>query len=82
MPEFTDSKGVSLLLINSLKGNMLFEDVKDDFEYIQRPADECLCEQQRLQAPVAMPENRERFWQDYFSYGFTYLIKNYTQKMD
>ena len=31
MPEFADSKGVSLLLINSPKGNLLFEQAKQDW---------------------------------------------------
>lgn len=80
MPEFTDSKGISLLLLNSPKGNMLFEHVKNDFEYLERPAKECLSEQQRLHQPVKSPQKRSQFWQDYYNNGFSYLIDSYTNK--
>lgn len=77
-PEFADSKGVSLLLINSAKGKLLFEYIKNDFEYIERPENECLSEQPRLCRPVKLPEIRSQFWQDYLNKGFSYLIDNYT----
>lgn len=80
VPEFIDNKGISLLLLNSPKGKMLFEYVKNDFEYIERPAKECLAEQQRLHEPVKSPQKRNQFWQDYYSNGFSYLIDNYTNK--
>jgi len=80
VPEFTDSKGISLLLLNSPKGEMLFEHVKNDFEYMERPINECLTEQQRLHEPVKCPDKRSQFWQDYYSNGFSYLIDNYTNK--
>lgn len=80
VPDFSDSKGVSLLLLNSLKGNILFEHVKNDFEYIERSANECLAEQQRLHEPVKLPEKRNQFWQDYYSNGFSYVIDHYTHK--
>lgn len=34
-PEFDDGKGVSLLCINSDKGMKLFNEIKDEFEYIE-----------------------------------------------
>jgi coenzyme F420-reducing hydrogenase beta subunit len=80
VPGFTDNKGISLLLLNSPKGKMLFEHVKNDFEYLERPAKECLAEQPRLHEPVKSPPNRTQFWQDYYSNGFSYLIDNYTNK--
>ena len=80
LPEFTDSKGVSIILLNSPKGKELFEHIKTDFEYVERPAKECLAEQQRLQKPVKLPENREKFWEDYYQHGFSYIIEHYTNK--
>jgi hypothetical protein len=80
VPEFTDSKGVFLLLLNSSKGSMLFEHIKNDFRYIERSKEECSFEQQRLREPVKYPSNRNRFWQDYYRNGFSYLIDNYTNK--
>lgn len=56
----------------------MFECIKSDFEYIERPANECLTEQQRLSRPVNLPEIRSQFWQDYLNNGFSYLIDNYT----
>jgi coenzyme F420-reducing hydrogenase beta subunit len=57
-PEFANTEGVSLLLINSAKGKLLFEYIKNDFEYIERPANECLSEQPRLSRSVKLPEIR------------------------
>ena len=78
VPAFTDSKGISLLLLNSAKGKILFEHVKHDFDYIERPVKECLTEQQRLHEPVKLPKDRPQFWQNYYNSGFSYLIDNYT----
>lgn len=82
VPEFMDSKGVSLILINSAKGKRLFEQVKQDLDYAERPAAECLAEQQRLREPVKFPENRGQFWEDYYTHGFPYLIDKYVNNID
>ncbi len=74
-PDFDDNRGVSLFLINSLKGEKLFESIKKDLNYIRSNITDCL--QPQLQYPVSMPLTREKFWKDYYSYGYDHVIKYY-----
>ena len=80
LPEIADKKGVSLLLLNSVRGKELFERIKADFVYSERPPAECLPEQPRLRKPVRLPENRSQFWQDYREKGFLYLLDHYVKR--
>lgn len=63
LPQFTDGRGVSLILTNTPKGERLFEQMKDVMDWVERPPEECLAEQPRLRGPMAEPPDREAFWQ-------------------
>jgi coenzyme F420-reducing hydrogenase beta subunit len=75
MPDFDDNKGVSLILINSLKGKSLFEKIKDKLEYRISNIDDCM--QPNLKQPTTKPKNRDEFWNDYFEKGYKFVIKKY-----
>lgn len=75
-PSFSDNKGVSLIFINSDKGNELFEQVKDEFAYIVCQPENCL--QPTLQSPSKPSPRRKHFWDDYQIMKFEKLIKKYT----
>ena len=75
-PEFNaDDKGVSLVLINTLKGQKLFEEVKEHIHYIQTDTKHCL--QPNLQHPSAIHPKRDDFEKDYIRNGFVYVAKKY-----
>jgi coenzyme F420-reducing hydrogenase beta subunit len=74
-PEWMDKKGVSLILINNIKGAALFEKCSEELKYEKRPKEESLAEQQRLGEPIRFPESRQKFWDDYRKYGFEYIIE-------
>ena len=69
--EFHDNKGVSLVLVNSTKGQQLFESVQDQIEY--RESDVQSCMQRNLQRPSSRPLKRSQVENDYQQYGFHYV---------
>ena len=75
-PDWYDPLGISVLLINNLKGQELLTLMKETMEYEKRPAAESLKEQQRLSRPVEFPTTRDEFWKDYIEHGFRYIMDN------
>ncbi|MGM9937496.1 MAG: Coenzyme F420 hydrogenase/dehydrogenase, beta subunit C-terminal domain, partial [Candidatus Ornithomonoglobus sp.] len=72
---FNDNKGVSLVLVNNDKGRVLFEDVSDTV--ILR---ECRIEdsmQPPLKAPANASKQRDKFWIDYYTRPFGYIVRKY-----
>ncbi len=72
-PAFEDALGVSMVLINSPKGEKLFEQV----EGAKEPADFCAAKQPQLHHPAEKPDEYEAFWQTYKKEGFPYAAKNF-----
>jgi len=75
MPQFDDNKGISLALINTTKGQRLFEDIKSKIVYRESNTKDCL--QRNLQEPSRISDKREQFWQDYHLHGYEYVVKKY-----
>ena len=76
MPDFEDSKGVSLLLINTDKGKDLFGAVKHEFQYRESNIKDCM--QGVLRTPTPAAVKRGQFWEDYRNKGYLYAAKKYT----
>ena len=72
-----DNKGVSLVLINTKKGEELFEAVKKTMLVVPARLDDCL--QPNLQSPSILDKRRKRFERDYKYRGFEYVFKKYTR---
>lgn len=77
--EWFNPLGVSLILINSFKGRELFMQCRQDLLEEERPKEEALNEQKRLQQPSKFPENRKAFWEDYKTFGLRYVLEKYAQ---
>ena len=75
MPEYDDNKGVSLVLINSNKGKDLFNSISNNISYRCSNIRDCI--QPQLQYPTKPAIKRDEFWNDYFLYGYSYVIKKY-----
>ena len=73
-PEWFDSLGVSVILVNSPKGADLFNHCRQDMLTEERPKEESLTEQKRLHEPSQFPENRSLFWEDLRRFGFEYVL--------
>lgn len=74
-PEKFQGKGVSLLLINTFKGEEIFKNIKNHFDYFEAEKDKCI--QPCLLSPTKAVSNRSLFWQDYQKYDFKYLAEKY-----
>jgi coenzyme F420-reducing hydrogenase beta subunit len=77
IPEFEDTKGVSLVLVNTKRGKDIFEQIKNNFIYKQSNTADCM--QLNLYQPTPEPKNRIKFWEDYWSKGFKFITKNYAR---
>ena len=75
MPEIDDGKGISLVLINTLKGKKVFEEIKDNLDVWESNTQECL--QPNLIRPTRRPQRRDQFWEDYYYKGFEFIAKKY-----
>ena len=76
MPEFYSSKGSSLVLVHTEKGQRLFEMIKDKVEWRESNTTDCL--QPNLINPTERSPRREEFWFDYRKKGISFVIKKYT----
>lgn len=74
-PEFDDNKGVSLVLLNTLKGEMIFSEIKDNLDYFESNTNDCI--QEQLRKPPKTARRRKAFWSNYSSHGFNYIAKKY-----
>lgn len=77
LPNFADSKGVSLALIHSEAGKNLFEKIKADVEYVVSNKSDCL--QPRLISPANEPSDRGQFWLDINENGLEACLTNYKE---
>ena len=74
-PSFYDSNGVSLLMINSEKGRLVFDDIAQSLEFQISSKESCI--QPRLQKPSEESSLRGSFWKDYSSHCFEMYAKSY-----
>ncbi len=74
--DFMDNKGISLIYINSDKGKELFEKTKSKAIIIPSNIQESL--QPQLQHPIALPNNRQEFINDYKKHNFRYIANKYS----
>lgn len=53
-------KGVSLILLNNIKGKKIFEQVKDNFNYYERPIEESITTNRNVSLPTIRPKCRDK----------------------
>lgn len=73
-PDLFDENGVSFVLINSSKGQNVFNHCKNIEEQLVSVTD---TDQPSLHSPVAIPEKYNAFWADYHKKGFNYIVRKY-----
>lgn len=73
---FDDNKGVSLVLVSSLKGATLLEAIKDQLYWFECHIKNCI--QPTLTKPTIASGRRELFWKDYARMDFSAFLKKYT----
>ena len=70
-----DEKGVSLVLVNSEKGQKLLDSIKDNVICKERKLEDC--SQPQLQHPAKANTFHKKFINDYSTKGFLYVAKHY-----
>lgn len=73
---YFDIKGVSLLLVNTTKGEKILKAIEPDFEY--RPIENRYIMQHNLQMPTPISPKRNQFWDKYNRRGIEYILRRYT----
>ena len=74
-PEFYDRMGTSVYLIHTQEGMCIFENIRDQMEWIK--SDIQKCQQSNLQHPTKLNPDRKSYWDDYFKYGIKYVVEKY-----
>lgn len=75
LAEFEDEKGVSLVLVNSQKGEHAFQGFSQHLEYIRSTHEACL--QPAVSKPTPPGKDKDMFWQEYALFGYPYVANKY-----
>lgn len=75
MPDFYDNKGTSMVVVNTKKGEELFEEIKSNLEYRESNVKEAFKENHKR--PAKKNPQREQFWKDYKANGYLFVVKKY-----
>lgn len=75
VPKFDNSKGTSLVIVNSSKGKAVFDKIQKNLSIVQSSIENAM--QPNLKSPTAKPQAYENFWNDYFQTGFCDTAKKY-----
>lgn len=71
-----DNKGCSLMIINTEKGKVLFENIRNRMDITPAKLENIL--QPNMEHPTILHKNRLKFEEHYAKYGFTKTFKKYT----
>lgn len=79
-PEFDDDNGTSLVIINSTKGQELFEQIKQYIRYDSVSLDDSIKYNPSMIESVNKPKQREKFFKNLDKIELDKLIKKYLPK--
>lgn len=74
---FTDNQGISLIIINSDKGNKIFNIIENNQKNEIKKYDTTKLTQPNLYKPTDFGEEYEDFWRDYKKFGYEFIAKKY-----
>lgn len=77
--DFDDDKGTSLVIINSEKGNKLYEQIKNEIKYQEVDFNEAIKYNLSMISSVKRPKEREYIFKDLEDKGYEYISKKYTK---
>ena len=77
MSEKETENGMSAVLCNTEKGELLLESVKNSLVLKESTLSHIIEGNGNLKAPAKMPTQRETVYKDLNEYGFEYVVKNY-----
>lgn len=74
-PDFHTNQCISLVMINSRKGQYLFDQIRMKLDIELSNSKECT--QHQLQYPAPISPLRDIFWKDYHAFGFPFVSRKY-----
>ena len=80
LPEMFDDKGTSLVFINSLKGQKIFESISDKMIYKAADIDEAVKYNPAAYKSCAMNKKRDKFMSEINAENFDKIVKKYTKQ--
>lgn len=78
--DFYNSKGVSAVLVNTKKGEEIFNAVCDQFEMIETSLEAIRKNNNNLNNPTIKNKHTELFWYEYDCRGYDYIYNKYLRK--
>ena len=76
--KFADNKGISLVLLNTVRGKEIFNNISKNLDIDKRKIDEAIVKNPQLKEPIkVLPNQREEFWNNYRIKGFKYVANKY-----
>ena len=79
--KFKKEKGISVVLINTGKGEQIFEQIKDNLVYTDIDIDKLRKYNHPLRHPTVKNKNRQQYMEEYLSSGWEGLHKRYRQNV-
>ena len=76
-PEFDDGKGCSLVLVNTAKGQSLWNMIGKEFEILIPEKEQII--QPNLLHPTEKQKMTRIFWEDYEKFGCEYILRRYCE---
>lgn len=80
LPEMNDNKGVSLIIVNSLKGRNLLDSIKAEITIKETNYEEAIKYNPSYSVPATKNSNREKFFKDLDEMSFDKLVNKYIHK--
>ena len=73
--DFSDNKGISMVLVNTPKGEKMFSAIRPELNVKEYPSD--VLTQPNLRKPTDFSLDYDAFWNDYESKDYLYVAKKY-----
>lgn len=76
--DFADNKGISIAIVNTIKGQKIFNEINMDIYMDKRQIEEAINKNPQLDKPIELrATERQKFWNDYKIKGFKYIANKY-----
>ena len=79
LPEMDDDKGTSLVIINSISGKQLFEEIKNQIIYREVEYEKAIAHNPSLYQSVNRPKNRDTYLNNVTADNLNAITKKYTK---
>ena len=70
-------KGISAVMINSEKGNEIYNEIKNEYMFVEKEIEEVKNGNPILIKPFKKNKRYDEFWNDYLEHGFEYVREKY-----